>query len=203
LIAGINAALKLQGRSPFVLRRDEAYIGVMIDDLIRLEHREPYRMFTSRAEYRLLLRSDNADRRLMPYAFDFGLLRDRTAFDAREAAIGGAVDLLRKSGKDAVLRRQGVSIDEVLPGLARDVAEQVEISLKYEGYIERQANEVAKFRRLEGKVIPDKFNYGVMKHLRNEAREKLERIRPSSIGQAARIAGVTPADIQLLLVHLG
>ncbi len=203
LVAGINVALRLQGRPPFVLRRDEAYIGVMIDDLIRLEHREPYRMFTSRAEYRLLLRGDNADRRLMPYAFDFGLLRDRAAFDRREATILGAVEVLRKSGKDAVLRRQDVSIDDVLPGLARDVAEQVEISLKYEGYIDRQANEVAKFRRLEGKIIPDKFNYDGLKQLRNEAREKLKRIRPGSIGQAARIAGVTPVDIQLLLVHLG
>ncbi|HUR38236.1 MAG TPA: FAD-dependent oxidoreductase, partial [Planctomycetota bacterium] len=202
LIAGINAALKLQGRPPFVLRRDEAYIGVMIDDLIRLEHREPYRMFTSRAEYRLLLRSDNADRRLMPYAFDFGLLRDRAAFDAREAAIAGAIATLRKAGKDGLLRRPDVSIGDVLPGLAPDVAEQVEIGLKYEGYIARQANEVAKFRRLEGKLIPDKFNYDGLKHLRNEAREKLKRIRPGSIGQAARIAGVTPVDIQLLLVHL-
>jgi len=203
LIAGINAALKLQARPPFILRRDEAYIGVMIDDLIRLEHREPYRMFTSRAEYRLLLRTDNADRRLMPYAFDFGLLSDRAAFDLREAAIEGAIATLRKSGKDALLRRQDVSIGDVLPGLAPDVAEQVEIGLKYEGYIDRQANEVAKFRRLEGKVIPDKFNYDGLKHLRNEAREKLKRIRPGSIGQAARIAGVTPVDIQLLLVHLG
>jgi tRNA uridine 5-carboxymethylaminomethyl modification enzyme len=202
LIAGINAALKLQGRPPFVLRRDEAYIGVMIDDLIRLEHREPYRMFTSRAEYRLLLRSDNADRRLMPHAFDIGLLRDRAAFDAREAAITGAIETLRKAGKDSLLRRPDVSIEDVLPGLAPDVAEQVEIGLKYEGYITRQANEVAKFLRLEGKVIPDKFNYDGLKHLRNEAREKLKRIRPGSIGQAARIAGVTPADIQLLLVHL-
>ncbi|HEV3026260.1 MAG TPA: FAD-dependent oxidoreductase, partial [Planctomycetota bacterium] len=203
LVAGINAALQLQGRPPFVLRRDEAYIGVMIDDLIRLEHREPYRMFTSRAEYRLLLRSDNADRRLMPYAFDFRLLGDRAAFDAREAAISDAVQVLRKSGKDALLRRPDVVIGDVLPGLPPSIAEQVEITLKYEGYIQRQANDVAKFRRLEGKAIPDRFNYGRLKHLRNEAREKLERIRPASIGQAARIAGVTPADIQLLLVHLG
>ena len=203
LVAGINAALGLQGRPPLVLRRDEAYIGVMIDDLIRLDHREPYRMFTSRAEYRLLLRSDNADRRLMPHAFGVGLLKDRAAFDAREAAILGAIEALRKTGKDAVLRRQDVGIDDVMPGLPREVAEQVEIGLKYEGYIERQANEVEKFRRLEGKVIPDKFNYDRLKHLRNEAREKLKRIRPASVGQAARIAGVTPADIQLLLVHLG
>ena len=139
----------------------------------------------------------------MPYAFEFGLIRDRVAFDEREAAIRAAIAELRKLGKDALLRRPELRIDDVRPGLPRAVAEQVEIELKYEGYIERQANEVEKFRRLEGKVIPDKFNYDRLKHLRNEAREKLKRIRPASVGQAARIAGVTPADIQLLLVHLG
>ncbi|HXX93821.1 MAG TPA: tRNA uridine-5-carboxymethylaminomethyl(34) synthesis enzyme MnmG [Planctomycetota bacterium] len=203
IMAGINAALRLQGRPPFVLGRDEAYIGVMIDDLIRLEHREPYRMFTSRAEYRLLLRSDNADRRLMPHAFRLGLLTDRAPFDAKEEAIRTAIGILRKSGKDALLRRPGVTIGEVLPGLPSAVAEQTEIELKYEGYIERQAHEIAKFRRLEDKTIPAKFDYARLKHLRNEAREKLLRVRPTSIGQASRIAGVTPADIQLLLVHLG
>ncbi len=202
IAAGINAALRLQGRPPFTLRRDEAYIGVMIDDLIRLEHREPYRMFTSRAEYRLLLRTDNADRRLMPYAFEFGLLRGREAFDARERAIAGALEELRRAGKDALLRRPEVSIDEVLPGLPRDVAGQVEIELKYDGYIRRQAMEVEKFRRLEDKRIPERFSYARIKHLCFEAREKLERIRPASVGQASRIAGVTPADIHLLLVHL-
>ncbi len=203
LVAGINAALKLEGRPPFVLRRDEAYIGVMIDDLIRLEHREPYRMFTSRAEYRLLLRSDNADRRLMPHAFALGLLRDRTAFDAREQAIGEAIRELRRSGRDAILRRPEATIDEVLPGLPRAVAGQVEIELKYEGYIRRQEGAVQKFRRLESKIIPEKFNYSRIRHLRFEAREKLERVRPASLGQASRIAGVTPADLQLLMVHLG
>ncbi len=203
IVAGVNAALRLQGRPPFVLRRDEAYIGVMIDDLIRLDHREPYRMFTSRAEYRLLLRADNADRRLMPYAFGFGLLRDRAPFDAKERAIREALDALRCSGRDALLRRPEVAIGQVMPGLPRDVAAQVEVELKYAGYIERQAREVEKFRRLEGKLIPERFDYGRLKHLRFEAREKLERIRPSSLGQASRIAGVTPADLQLLLVHLG
>jgi tRNA uridine 5-carboxymethylaminomethyl modification enzyme len=174
----------------------------MIDDLIRMEHREPYRMFTSRAEYRLLLRADNADRRLMPYAFDFGLLRDREAFDARERAIAETLARLQRTGEDALLRRPEVSIDRVLPGLPRDVAEQVEIALKYEGYIRRQHLAVEKFRRLEDKRIPERFSYARIKHLRFEAREKLERLRPASIGQASRIAGVTPADIQLLLVHL-
>ncbi len=203
LVAGINAALKIQGRAPFVLGRDEAYIGVLIDDLIRLEHREPYRMFTSRAEYRLLLRADNADRRLMPRAFELGLLQDRSAFDAREAAIVGALEALRKSGKDALLRRPETAIADVLPGLPKDVAEQVEIDVKYEGYIRRQAAEVDRFRRLETKRIPDRFDYHQVKHLRFEAREKLLRIRPASLGQASRIAGVTPVDLQLLLVHLG
>jgi tRNA uridine 5-carboxymethylaminomethyl modification enzyme len=203
LVAGINAALKVQGRPPFVLRRDEAYIGVLIDDLIRLEHREPYRMFTSRAEYRLLLRADNADRRLMPHAFELGLLKDRTAFDAKERAIGDALASLRASGRDARLRRPETSIGEVLPGLPKDVAEQVEIDVKYEGYIRRQAAQVEKFRRLEAKRIPDRFDYEKVKHLRFEAREKLQRVRPASIGQASRIAGVTPVDLQLLLVHLG
>jgi len=203
LMAGINAALKLDGRPPFVLRRDEAYIGVLIDDLIRLEHREPYRMFTSRAEYRLLLRSDNADRRLMPYAFELGLLKERAAFDAREMAIAGALAELRRTGRDALVRRPGVSIDDVLPGLPRSVAEQVEIDLKYEGYIKRQREEVERFRRLEDKRIPERFDYARLRHLRHEAREKLERVRPASLGQASRIAGVTPADLQLLRVHLG
>jgi len=202
IVAGINAALRLQGRPPFVLRRDEAYIGVLIDDLIRLEHREPYRMFTSRAEYRLLLRADNADRRLLPYAFAFGLLEGREAFEARERAIAEALDALRRSGKDELLRRPGTSIRDVLPGLPPDVAEQVEIEVKYEGYIRRQRLEVEKFRRLENRPIPEGFDYRRIRHLRFEAREKLERIRPSSLGQASRIAGVTPADLQILMAHL-
>jgi tRNA uridine 5-carboxymethylaminomethyl modification enzyme len=203
IVAGINAALALEGRPPFVLRRDEAYIGVLIDDLIRLEHREPYRMFTSRAEYRLLLRSDNADRRLMPHAFALGLLDARGGFDAREAAIQEAIGALRRSGRDALLRRPDVSIAQLLPGLDPAVAGQVEIEVKYEGYIERQRREVDRFRRLEDKRIPDAFDYARIRHLRFEAREKLLKIRPRSLGQASRIAGVTPADLQLLRVHLG
>jgi tRNA uridine 5-carboxymethylaminomethyl modification enzyme len=202
LMAGINAALALEGRPPFVLRRDEAYLGVMIDDLIRLEHREPYRMFTSRAEYRLLLRSDNADRRLMPKAFELGLLKDRSRFDAKERAIADAHAELRRKGLDSALRRPGSSVEDVLPGLPRGVAEQVEIELKYEGYIRRQGMEVERFRRLEGKEIPERFDYASLRHLRFEAREKLQRVRPRSLGQASRIAGVTPADLQVLWVHL-
>jgi tRNA uridine 5-carboxymethylaminomethyl modification enzyme len=185
-----------------VLRRDEAYIGVLVDDLIRLEHREPYRMFTSRAEYRLILRTDNADRRLMPYAFELGLLKDRAALDAREREIREAIEALRRSGRDVLLRRPEAAIDQVMPGLPRAVAEQVEIDLKYEGYIRRQAQQGDRFRRLEEKRIPDPFDYRRVRHLRFEAREKLERVRPASLGQASRIAGVTPADIQLLMVHL-
>jgi tRNA uridine 5-carboxymethylaminomethyl modification enzyme len=202
LVAGINAALKLEGRPPFVLRRDEAYLGVLVDDLIRLEHREPYRMFTSRAEYRLLLRSDNADRRLMPRAFELGLLRDRSAFDARERAIGDALASLRASGRDALLRRPETAIADVLPGLPPPVAEQVEIEIKYEGYIRRQKLDVDRFRRAEEKAIPDRFDYASVRHLRHEAREKLQRFRPASLGQALRIAGITPVDVQLLRVHL-
>jgi tRNA uridine 5-carboxymethylaminomethyl modification enzyme len=203
LVAGINAALKLQGRAPLVLGRDEAYLGVLVDDLIRLEHREPYRMFTSRAEYRLLLRSDNADRRLMPRAFELGLLADRAAFDARERAIEDSLAALRKSGRDALLRRPEVSIGDVLPGLRADVAEQVEIEVKYEGYIRRQRADVDRFRRAEEKPIPDRFDYASVRQLRNEAREKLQRFRPASLGQALRIAGITPVDVQLLRIHLG
>jgi tRNA uridine 5-carboxymethylaminomethyl modification enzyme len=203
LVAGINAALRLQGRPPFLLRRDEAYLGVLVDDLIRLEHREPYRMFTSRAEFRLLLRTDNADRRLMPRAFELGLLRDRAAFDARERAIADALAALRRSGGDAALRRPESRIDDVLPGLPPSVAEQVEIEIKYEGYLRRQQLEVDRARRAEEKAIPAHFDFSRVRHLRHEALEKLQRFRPATLGLASRIAGVTPADLQLLRIHLG
>jgi tRNA uridine 5-carboxymethylaminomethyl modification enzyme len=139
----------------------------------------------------------------MPRAFALGLLKDRSAFDARERAIAAAREELRRTGKDQLLRRPDVTIGQVLPDLPRAVAEAVEIEVKYEGYIRRQALEVERFRRLEEKLIPEAFDYARVRHLRSEAREKLERVRPRSIGQASRIAGVTPADLQLLLVHLG
>ncbi len=207
LIAGINAALKLDRREPLVLGRDEAYIGVMVDDLIRLEHREPYRMFTSRAEYRLLLRTDNADRRLMRHGHRVGLLKEIDAFEAKELEIGELIAKLRAKQFDRILRRPEMTAAQFRrehPGFdASDAAwEQVEIELKYEGYIKRQNEDAQRFRRMEAKAIPTTFDFGRVKHLRNEAREKLSRVRPTSLGQAARIAGVTPADVQVLMVHL-
>ncbi|MBI2931548.1 MAG: tRNA uridine-5-carboxymethylaminomethyl(34) synthesis enzyme MnmG [Planctomycetes bacterium] len=210
LIAGLNAALKLQGRPPFVMRRDEGYIGVMIDDLIRLEHREPYRMFTSRAEYRLLLRADNADRRLMRHGHAFGLIPDIAAFERKEREIQAVIAFLRRKGLDRVARRPEMTMAELrrqVPPLdelsaSPEVFEQVEIELKYEGYIVRQNEDAERFRRMEGKAIPASFDFSRVKHLCHEAREKLARVRPTSLGQAARIAGVTPADIQVLMVHL-
>lgn len=210
LIAGANAALKILGRPPFVLRRDEAYIGVMIDDLIRLEHREPYRLFTSRAEYRLLLRSDNADRRLMRHGHALGLLPDISAFERKEREIRALAALLRKKHLDRVLRRPEANLRDLLAdhpeihdiSSAPEVYEQVEIDLKYEGYIDRQIEDVERFRRLEERRIPEGFDFARVRHLRNEARDKLARVRPTSLGQASRIAGVTPADIQVLMVHL-
>ncbi len=210
LVAGINAALKLDGRPPFVLRRDEAYIGVMIDDLIRLEHREPYRMFTSRAEYRLLLRTDNADRRLMRRGHGIGLIRDIAPLEKKEREIEAAIAFLRKKQLDRVLRRPEMTAAKLatdVPEFAAiatvpGVLEEVEIELKYEGYVRRQLDDAERFRRLEAKPIPASFDFARVRHLRNEAREKLARVRPASLGQAARIAGVTPADIQVLMVHL-
>ncbi|MBI4563933.1 MAG: tRNA uridine-5-carboxymethylaminomethyl(34) synthesis enzyme MnmG [Planctomycetes bacterium] len=209
LVAGINAALKVLGRLPFVLRRDEAYIGVLIDDLIRLEHREPYRMFTSRAEYRLLLRSDNADRRLMRTGAEFGLIPREAMqrLDDKERRIGELRRLLRKTrrGQDSLedlLRRPEVSVSDFGLDAPQEVLEQVEIEVKYEGYIRRQDRDVARFLRLESQRIPQDFDFLRLRHLRNEAREKLARLRPSSLGQASRIAGVTPSDVQILSVYL-
>lgn len=202
LVAGINASMKLLGRDPFVPGRHEAYLGVLIDDLIRLEHREPYRMFTSRAEYRLLLRSDNADRRLTPQGRRIGLVGDAAwaRFEAKERAIlemrGRAKPLERR------LRRPEVSAAELGLEGPPEVLEQVEIEVKYEGYIRRQFEEVERFRMQESLRIPETFDFDRLRHLRAEAREKLSRIRPSSLGQASRIAGVTPADLQILRVHL-
>jgi tRNA uridine 5-carboxymethylaminomethyl modification enzyme len=209
LVAGINAALKLQGRPPFVLRRDEAYIGVLIDDLIRLEHREPYRMFTSRAEYRLLLRSDNADRRLMGYGHAFGLIPEaaKRSLDDKEERISSARRALRRArrGQDSleeILRRPETDVATLGLDEPPGVLEQVELEVKYEGYIRRQLRDAERFRAMETRRIPDTFDFARLRHLRAEAREKLARVRPVSLGQASRIAGVTPSDLQILSVHL-
>ena len=217
ILAGINAARKLQDKEPLTLGRDEAYAGVLIDDLVTKGAEEPYRMFTSLAEYRLLLRQDNADRRLMKYGHKNGLIPHRQwqRLQQKEAAIArlrAHLDSHRQGGKSLtdVLRRPEVTLaalaaaDGTVRSLAADpqVAEQVEIEAKYEGYFQRQRQQVEKFRRAEDKKIPPWLDYREIPELRNEAREKLSAVRPASIGQASRIAGISPADIAVLLVHV-
>jgi len=180
LVAGINAALKVKGRDPLILRRDDSYIGTLIDDLITKEILEPYRMLTSRSEYRLLLRQDNADLRLTEKGFRAGLI---------PAARHGAF-LVKQQ---AVARKEAVS-----PA----VAEQIAISDKYEGYIKRQLEQVERFKKLEDRRIPADLEFGSLRGLSREAQLKLARVRPVSLGQAARIAGVSPADVAVLMVHL-
>ena len=240
LMAGINAALKLDGREPFVLARDEAYIGVLIDDLVTKGVDEPYRMFTSRAEYRILLRQDNADFRLTPKAIDLGLASEerKNTLEQKSRFVKLLVDFIkqRSVGKDEitdylisvgtkpleqgrklydVLLRNGVTIgglSGVLPDLQRmivengidaEAIEEAEIQIKYRGYIERERFIAEKMRRLEGIKIPLDFDYNSMMSLTIEARQKLSRIRPQTIGQASRIPGVSPADINVLLVYFG
>jgi tRNA uridine 5-carboxymethylaminomethyl modification enzyme len=234
LIAGINAALKAQGRRPLVLGREQAYIGVLIDDLVTQEHQEPYRHMTSRAEYRLLLRQDNADLRLTPIGYEVGLISHERyeQVEARRRAVqtelerlaatiispnGGNYDKFLALGLEPLadgvnalqyLRRPEVSygaIQVLAPSPQRLLppeVEQVEIEAKYAGYITKQQRHVERMRRLERRAIPASFNYDAVIGLRNEARQKLARFRPATLGQAARIQGVNPADISLLLVHL-
>ena len=234
LIAGINAALRCRGEPPLILRRDEAYIGVMLDDLVSQDLREPYRLFTSRAEYRLLLRQDNADLRLSPTGYRLGLIgrdryeaveekRDRaqteinrlqhnhlslsaeTASTLEALGLGAlthsisAADLLKRPACSyASLLTLGAGNEQ----LDAEIAEQVEIELKYAGYLERQTIEVERVRRYDERRLPAALDYETIAGLRTEARQKLLRFRPETVGQAGRLAGVTPADIAILLVHV-
>lgn len=234
LLAGINAAMKLKGREPLILKRSESYIGVLIDDLVSKDNREPYRMMTSRAEYRLLLRQDNADLRLRKYGYRVGLINEeqyqyvcwkeemiqQEMNRLRLVRVGAAAanqEYLTSIGtstlKTAVTLAELIcrpeldyeklsGLDPERPKLPECVMEQVEINLKYEGYIERQKKQVKEFDRLENKAIPENINYDEVQSLRLEARQKLKELRPSSIGQASRMSGVTPADVAVLLIYL-
>lgn len=234
LIAGINAALKIKGKEPFVLDRSEAYIGTLIDDLVTKGTNEPYRMMTSRSEYRLLLRQDNADLRLTSYGYELGLisseryskfLTKRRMIEEETARLENLIfppsqevlNYLESVGSTPIstgvraselLKRPNVTytgmaeIDKNRPEIPDDVAEQVEISIKYEGYISRQIKQAEQFRKLESKKLPEDIDYSEIDGLRIEARQKLERIKPSSLGQASRISGVNPADIAVLMVYL-
>ena len=234
IIAGINAAMYVKNEEPLILDRSEAYIGVLIDDLVTKESTEPYRMMTSRAEYRLILRQDNADLRLSKYGHRVGLINDErmAKVELKEKQIAEEVervksvnigtgkevlDLLEKYGSTEL--KTGVTLAELVkrpelnyeilapidkhrPELAWDVAEQVNINLKYEGYIERQLRQVEHFKKLESKIIPDDIDYNEITGLRKEAIQKLNKMKPRSIGQASRISGVSPADISVLLVYM-
>jgi tRNA uridine 5-carboxymethylaminomethyl modification enzyme len=234
LMAGINAALRVQGKEPLILGRGDAYIGVMIDDLVTQGTREPYRMFTSRAEYRLLLREDNADLRLRKFGYEVGLIPPETYddFTVKRAAIAAGLELLKTRRLvpsayapellaeyqlqglqnaptlEQFLRRPEITWDDLvrfLPELVHGTAavhEQIEIQVKYQGYIERQLEDVQRLARMESVVLPLDFDYQVVPSLSTEVREKLETVRPLNLGQAARIPGVTPAAIAILSVLL-
>lgn len=240
LIAGINAALKIKNQEPFILKRNEAYIGVLIDDLINKIPDEPYRIFTSCAEYRLILRQDNADRRLIKYGYKFGLI-PKGVYDAvqqKENLIYDTINLLKSiylSPEDVnnylesvnssllvqsesaaqLIKRNETSLTEMikLPSMSKhnlinkiknseDVINQIEIELRYEGYIKRQTEQAENFNQTESIIIPNDFDYSKIKSLSAEGREKLSKIRPQNIGQASRIAGVSPADISILTVYI-
>ncbi|MGN0505213.1 MAG: tRNA uridine-5-carboxymethylaminomethyl(34) synthesis enzyme MnmG [Lachnospiraceae bacterium] len=234
IMAGINAARKLSGKEPVVLDRSQAYIGVLIDDLVTKETHEPYRMMTSRAEYRLLLRQDNADLRLTEIGHDIGLISDERyeSLKIKKRQIAEEMKRLKQTmmGGNAKVQeflmkhnstplKTALSLAELLtrpelnyellaeidtdrPGLPEEVTEQVEIELKYSGYIERQQRQVEQFKKTEHRRIPENIDYDAVPSLRIEARQKLKQIRPENIGQASRISGVSPADISVLLVYL-
>jgi tRNA uridine 5-carboxymethylaminomethyl modification enzyme len=240
IMAGINAHLKINDKEPFILKRSDAYIGVLIDDLITKGTDEPYRMFTSRAEFRTLLRQDNADLRLTPISYKLGLASEQrfrdverkqnyrdelmhfirnystTPDEVNPALEAAGTDGIRQGGKlFPILLRPQVSLGHLLPHIPRlkefisnmegdvnDYCEQAEISLKYEGYIEREAEMVNRFIKMEEIIMKDDFDYHALKSLSSEARIKLDKIRPKTLGQASRISGVSPADISVLLVYL-
>jgi len=212
LVAGINSARRVQGKEPVVLRRDQAYIGVLIDDLITKGTTEPYRMFTSRAEYRLILRQDNADLRLSEIGHQIGLLssRNHRRFLEKQKAIQREIERLERTAIGSVSMAQLLRRPEVkyrdLPNqdrnLSEEVVQQIEISLKYAGYIDRQEIEVEKFKGMEEKKIPAWIDYDSIPSLRTEARQKLNKIRPATLGQASRISGVSPADISLVMIWM-
>jgi tRNA uridine 5-carboxymethylaminomethyl modification enzyme len=211
IVAGVNAAKYVRGReTDFVLRRDQAYIGVLIDDLVTKPPTEPYRMFTSRAEHRLQLRSDNADERLTPLGREIGLVDDGrwSSFTAQREAVDAAGALLGQVGADDHLRRTGVDWKELaarFPEAAAidpGIAARVETRIKYQGYIARQDRQIERFAKMESKLIPTAIDYSQITGLRNEARQKLARFTPRSLGQALRISGITPADVTVLAIHL-
>ena len=235
IIAGINAARKLQGKEGIVIDRSQGYIGVLIDDLVTKESHEPYRMMTSRAEYRLLLRQDNADIRLTKIGYEVGLIDEEryqkllnkermideeirrvnhtnvgTSDKVQEVLKNyGSTPLTSGTTVAELIRRPELSYEKVKeidtdrPDLPADVIEQVDINIKYDGYIKRQMRQVEQFKKMEKKKIPEDIDYDSIKSLRIEAKQKLNQIRPSSIGQASRISGVSPADVSVLLVYLG
>lgn len=233
LVAGINAALKLAGREPMILRRSDGYIGTLIDDLVTKGTNEPYRMMTSRSEYRLLLRQDNADERLTPIGRRVGLIGDEryakflkkqelinaelSRIEGVTLAPGDVNPILAAAGTTEIssgarlaeiLRRPGISYemlapaDKNRPDLPADVREEVEIKVKYDGYIKRQLRQAEQFIKLESRPLPNDIDYGAIRGLRIEARQKLDKIRPRSLGQASRISGVSPADISVLIIYL-
>jgi len=234
LVAGINASLSIQGKDPLILNRSESYIGVLIDDLVTKGTSEPYRMFTSRAEYRLHLREDNADLRLRAKGYEVGLVNEaefetllekkaaieKTFFKISSTKINpsrenneilerwGATPLKKETSLQELLKRpdihypQLISFDQDLETCPKEVWEQVEIQVKYEGYIKRQLEQIERFKKLEEVCFPEGFNFQSVTGLSTEVMEKLTRIRPISLGQASRISGVTPAAISILMINL-
>lgn len=234
IIAGINASLQIEGKDPIILLRSDAYIGVLIDDIVTKGTKEPYRMMTSRAEYRLLLRQDNADLRLIDIGYKVGLISDEryNKFLTKKANIEKEIERIKKQtikpNKEVneflethnssqistgvrlvdILKRTEIryedlkEIDINRPDLKKDEKEQVEIQIKYEGYLQLQLKQVEKFKKLENKVLPEDFDYNSLKGLSLEARQKLDKFKPRSIGQASRISGISPADIAVLLIYI-